>query len=51
MDGVLPDGTRLQFASGDRGQGFNTVLRTTHRQNFLVPPRRHRSFPLAELQS
>ena len=22
---------------------------TTHRQNFLVPPRRHRSFPLAEL--
>jgi hypothetical protein len=27
------------------------VLRTTHRQNFLVPPRRHRSFPLAELRS
>jgi len=25
------------------------VLLTTHRQNFLVPPRRHRSFPLAEL--
>jgi hypothetical protein len=25
------------------------VLTTTHRQNFLVPPRRHRSFPLAEL--
>jgi hypothetical protein len=25
------------------------VLQTTHRQNFLVPPRRHRSFPLAEL--
>ena len=30
-------------------QGFNAVLQTTHRQNFLVPPRRHRSFPLAEL--
>ena len=30
-------------------QGLNTVLRTTHRQNFLVPPRAHRSFPLAEL--
>jgi len=25
------------------------VLRTTHRQNFLVPPREYRSFPLAEL--
>ena len=49
MDGVLPDGTRLPFAPRDRGQGFNSVLRTTHRQNFLVPPRRHRSFPLAEL--
>jgi hypothetical protein len=49
MDGVLPDGTRLEFAPGSRGQGFNAVLTTTHRQNFLVPPRRHRSFPLAEL--
>ena len=49
MDGVLPDGTRLPFAHGDRGQGFNAVLQTTHRQNFLVPPRRHRSFPLVEL--
>jgi hypothetical protein len=49
MDGVLPDGTRLPFAPGDRGQGFNSILRTTHRQNFLVPPRRHRSFPLVEL--
>ena len=49
MDGVLPDGTRLPFRPGDRGQGFNSVLRTTHRQNFLVPPRPHRSFPLVEL--
>jgi hypothetical protein len=49
MDGVLPDGRRLPFGSRDRNQGFNAVLRTTHRQNFLVPPRRHRSFPLAEL--
>jgi hypothetical protein len=24
-------------------------IRATHRQNFLVPPREHRSFPLAEL--
>ena len=49
MDGVLPDGTRLPFDPRARGQGFNSVLRTTHRQNFLVPPRRHRSFPLVEL--
>jgi hypothetical protein len=49
MDGVLPDGTKLPFHPRDRGQGFNSILRTTHRQNFIVPPRRHRSFPLVEL--
>jgi hypothetical protein len=50
MDGVMPDGTTLPFEPGSRGQGFNAVLQTTHRQNFLVPPRRHRSFPLVELR-
>ena len=50
MDGVLPDGTTLPFEPRSRGQGFNAVLQTTHRQNFLVPPRKHRSFPLAELR-
>jgi hypothetical protein len=49
MDGVMPDGTRLRFPPRARGQGLNSVLHTTHRQNFLVPPRGHRSFPLAEL--
>ncbi len=49
MDGQLPDGTKLPFAPRARGQGFNAVLRTTRRQNFLVPPRARRSFPLAEL--
>jgi len=49
MDGRLPDGTRLEFEPRARGQGLNSVLRTTHRQNFLVPPRRRRSFPLSEL--
>jgi hypothetical protein len=49
MDGVLPNGTKLYFEPHDRGQGINSVLRTTHRQNFLVPPRPHRAFPLAEL--
>jgi hypothetical protein len=48
MDGVLP-GKRLALSPGGRGQGFNSVLQTTHRQNYLVPPRVHRSFPLAEL--
>jgi hypothetical protein len=50
MDGILPDGTRLAFR-GRFGQGLNSVLRTTHRQNFLVPPRAHRSFPLSELRA
>jgi len=49
MDGVMPDGAKLEVAARSRAQGFNSVLTTTHRQNFLVPPRRHRSFPLAEL--
>jgi hypothetical protein len=49
MDGVLPDGTKLPLEPRSRAQGLNSVLRTTHRQNFLVPPRTHRSFPLVEL--
>jgi hypothetical protein len=49
MDGVLPDGTRLPITPRSRAQGLNSVLRTTHRQNFLVPPRSRRSFPLVEL--
>jgi hypothetical protein len=49
MDGILPDGTKLEFTPRARGQGFNSVLTTTHRQNYLVPPREHRSFPLVEL--
>jgi hypothetical protein len=41
-DMTLPVGPRSPHA------GINSVLNTTHRQNYLVPPRRHRSFPLAE---
>ena len=44
MDGVLPDGTKVDVAPRSRAQGINSVLRTTHRQNFLVPPRERRSF-------
>ena len=49
MDGVFPDGKTLPVQPRNRAAGFNSVLTTTHRQNFLVPPRRHRSLPLVEL--
>jgi hypothetical protein len=48
MDGHFPAGT-IKFEPRAREQGINSILSTTHRQNFLVPPRKHRSFPLAEL--
>jgi hypothetical protein len=48
MDGRYADGTALKLHPRAVGMGFNAVLTTTHRQNFLVPPRAHRSFPLAE---
>jgi hypothetical protein len=31
--------------------GINSFIHATRRQNFLVPPRRHRAFPLIELSS
>ncbi|MBJ7611913.1 MAG: hypothetical protein JF924_06280 [Candidatus Dormibacteraeota bacterium] len=51
MDGVFPDdpGFRTRYGLTDDKVGFNSLIQTTHRQNFLVPPRKHRSFPLAEL--
>jgi hypothetical protein len=52
MDGVFPDGTNLRNAPynlKDDKIGFNSIMTASHRQNYLVPPRRHRSFPLAEL--
>jgi hypothetical protein len=48
MDGRYADGTVLPMPVRDPGMGLNSVLHTTHRQHFLVPPRRHRSFPLSE---
>ncbi|HZC77644.1 MAG TPA: hypothetical protein VE258_07835, partial [Ktedonobacterales bacterium] len=47
MDGHYPDQT-LPIAPRSPHAGINAVLFTTHRQNYLVPPRRHRAFPLAE---
>ena len=49
MDGRYRDGTSLPLGPHSHGMGMNSVLRTTHRQNFLVPPRSRRSFPLSEL--
>jgi hypothetical protein len=49
MEGRFRDGTRLGLDPRGRQQGFNSLLRTTHRQNFLVPSRARRSFPLVEL--
>lgn len=43
-------GTRqCPVVSDPKAPGINSVIQATHRQNFLVPPRAHRSFPLAEL--
>jgi len=48
MDGILPDGGDVRFPPRALGQGINPVFHATHRQNFIVPPRAHRSFPLSE---
>jgi hypothetical protein len=46
MDGVEH---QLRYHMADENLGFTDFLVTTHRQNMLLPPRAHRSFPLAEL--
>ncbi|MFB7496909.1 hypothetical protein ACFC09_19870 [Streptomyces sp. NPDC056161] len=51
MDGCYPDGKRVAFSSRSRNAGLNAAIHTTHRQNFLIPPRSRRSFPLAEFLS
>lgn len=47
MDGHFP-GETLAVSPYSTHAGINSVLQTTHRQNFLVPPRCHRSFTLAK---
>jgi hypothetical protein len=49
MDGSLGDGSSLGIDPRAPAQGFNSFLHATHRQNFVVPPRARRSFPLADL--
>jgi hypothetical protein len=40
---------QAQFVVDPLDNGVERFLTTTRRQNFLVPPRRHRAFPLVEL--
>ena len=48
----FPTGRRSRSSRGAEGQGFNSILRTAREgQNFLVPPRLHRAFPLSELRT
>jgi len=51
MDGVLPNGPNLrtEYNLQDKDIGINSIMQASHRQNYLVPPRSHRAFPLAEL--
>jgi len=40
---------KARYNLADGNLGFTEMLTTTHRQNYLLPPRAHRSFPLVEL--
>ncbi len=48
MDGTLGDGSSLPLDSRAPALGFNSFIHATHRQNFVTPPREHRSFPLVD---
>jgi hypothetical protein len=48
MDGQLGDGSTLPLDPRAPAQGFNSFVNATHRQNFVVPPRALRSFPLVD---
>jgi hypothetical protein len=48
MDGALGDGSSLPLDARAAALGFNSFIHATHRQNFLAPPRAHRSFPLVD---
>jgi hypothetical protein len=38
-----------QFGVDDDGNGLERFITATRRQNYLIPPRRHRAFPLVEV--
>jgi hypothetical protein len=47
MDGHMPNGTNLGLTQDKTG--INGMIRASHRQNYVIPPRKNRSFPLVEL--
>jgi hypothetical protein len=48
--GVAAQDLQHQFLDDeDDDNGLERFITATRRQNFLVPPRRHRAFPLIEL--
>ncbi|TMC01407.1 MAG: hypothetical protein E6J41_33065 [Chloroflexi bacterium] len=47
--GVAAQDLQSQFKVDGDDNGLERFITATRRQNFLVPPRRHRSFPLLEL--
>jgi hypothetical protein len=42
-------GLQEQFSAEEPDNGLGRFITSTRRQNFLIPPRRHRAFPFAEL--
>jgi hypothetical protein len=46
---VAAQDLQVQFKVDPGDNGLERFITATRRQNFLVPPRRHRSFPLLEL--
>jgi len=48
--GVAAQDLQTQFGVDEDDNGLERFITATRRQNFLVPPRRHRAFPLLELQ-
>jgi hypothetical protein len=47
--GMDDPGLSARFGIAAKADGINAFIRATRRQNFLVPPRAHRAFPLVEL--
>jgi len=47
MDGHMPNGTTL--GPSPRDTGINGMMRASHRQNYVIPPRKNRALPLVEL--
>jgi hypothetical protein len=46
--GVAAQDLQVQFHVDPDDNGFERFVTATRRQNFLLPPRRHRAFPLVE---